>query len=78
MTEIEQAKRIQADICDVADQILSRLGEQSKGDVWIAVAALATAMCALARADGMPYTKLQDALTIAIEQQQGEANASHH
>jgi hypothetical protein len=68
MTNIEQAKQIQAQINRVSDQILENLGKQTGGDVHVAVAALTVALCALARADGMPLTKVVEALGIAHRQ----------
>jgi hypothetical protein len=68
MTNITQAKQIQAQISRVADQILANLGEQCDGDVHVAIAALATVMCSLARADDMPLTTVVEALGIAHRQ----------
>jgi replication-associated recombination protein RarA len=70
--EIQEAKDIQAQINKAADQILSRLGKQTNGDVHVAIAALAVAMCSLARADGMLFNEMQEAVTIAFEQVNGE------
>jgi replication-associated recombination protein RarA len=66
--EIKEARQIQAQINRVSDQILENLGEQTGGDVYVAIAALTVALCALARADEMPLTKVVEALGIAHRQ----------
>jgi hypothetical protein len=66
--KIQQAKQIQNQINDVADQILENLGGQCGGDVYVAIAALAVVMCSLARADEMPLVKVTEALEIAHRQ----------
>jgi hypothetical protein len=63
-----EAADIQVQINEVAEQILVPLGKQCSGDVHIAIAALAVAMCALARADGMSFEKMQSAVKIAFVQ----------
>ena len=60
--------KIQEQINDVADQILENLGEQCGGNVHVAIAALAVAICSLARADEMPLARVIEALGIAHHQ----------
>jgi hypothetical protein len=71
-SKIQKAKNLQSQIYRVADQILAKLGPQTKGDVHIAIAALAVAMCSLARAERMPFDHMQEAVTIAFAQVNAE------
>ena len=62
------ARQIEKQVFSIADEVLSRLGAQSNGDPYVAIAALAVAMCSLARADGMPIAKVREAIKIADHQ----------
>lgn len=52
-------------IFKVTDKILAKLGKQSNGDVHVAIAALAVAMCSLARSEGMPIESLHEVISIS-------------
>jgi hypothetical protein len=49
----------------LADGVLRKLEKTTKGDVPLAIAALAIAMCALARADAIPFEDLHNCLGLA-------------
>jgi hypothetical protein len=67
-TQIREAEIAAGQINKVADQVLARLGKQTGGDVHIAIAALAVAICSLARAADMEYSEMLEAVRIAQEQ----------
>jgi len=52
-------------IATLADSVLRQLEKTTKGNVPLAIASLAIAMCALARADGVPFEDLRDCLGLA-------------
>ena len=62
------AADIEQEVYCIADEILTRLGTQSNGDPYVAVAALAVAMCSLARAGDIPIAEVKEALSIATKQ----------
>jgi uncharacterized phosphosugar-binding protein len=49
----------------LADGVLRHLEKPVRGDAALGIAALAIAMCALARAEGVSYAELQDCLRLA-------------
>lgn len=55
----------QQQICDAADQILHELAVQCGGDARMGIAALALAMCALARADGTSFPDIKKEVALA-------------
>lgn len=68
---LEKTKLIQAHIHSIADEILTDLGEQTADDPFIGVAALALAMCALARVQGIDLSLVRQAVEIAGRQVSG-------
>ena len=52
-------------ISTLADSVLRQLEKSAKGNVPLAIASLAIAMCALARADAIPFEDLHDCLGLA-------------
>jgi replication-associated recombination protein RarA len=56
---------IEKKIATLADSVLQQLEKSAKGDVSLAIAALAIAMCALARADAVPFEDLRNCLGLA-------------
>lgn len=68
MSNTKEVERLHKQISDVAFKTVSHLQKDTKGDIDVAIASCAVAMCALARAEGILFNHLQDVLTAAFQQ----------
>jgi hypothetical protein len=76
MPTTKDLKALEATITTLSQQILGDLRKQTGGDVHLAIAALAFAMCALAHTSGVSRAKMQQCINIA-QRAVGEPPASH-